>query len=59
MSLIDYDEQECRCCGHAGLLPNGDFDVLCPECGAEYSLVDEPDEDDEDEDEDGGCTFSC
>lgn len=44
MSLIDYDELECKFCGHIGLLPNGDFDVECPVCGAEYSLDDEEDD---------------
>lgn len=42
MSLIDYDELTCKYCGHIGLLPNGDFDVECPACDAEYSLEDDP-----------------
>lgn len=49
MSLIDYDELECKYCGHIGVLPNGDFDVICPACDSEYSLTDE-DETKEDED---------
>ena len=48
MSLIDYDEQECKYCGHSGLLPNGDFDVVCPACGEEYSLIDESKDDEDD-----------
>lgn len=44
MSLIDYDELECKFCGHIGLLPNGGFDVECPACDAEYSLSNEDDE---------------
>ena len=51
-SLIDYEERECDFCGHIGLLPNGDFDVECPACGAEYSLIDEPEEKEEEEDDD-------
>lgn len=43
-SLIDYEDRECKFCGNVGLLPNGDFDVECPACGAEYSLIDEPDD---------------
>lgn len=41
MSLIDYEDLECRYCGNIGVLPDGDFDVECPVCGAEYSLCDE------------------
>jgi len=41
MSLFDEDEMECEYCGHIGLVLNGDFDVECPVCGAEYSLIDE------------------
>jgi rubrerythrin len=40
-SLIDEDELECKECGHIGMLLNGDFDVECPNCGAEYSYMDE------------------
>ena len=40
-SLIDYDELECKFCGHIGLLPNGGFDVECPACCAEYSLAED------------------
>lgn len=47
MSLIDYDELECKFCGHIGMLPNEGFDVECPVCGQEYPLSD--DEDDEDD----------
>ena len=47
MSSIDYDELECKFCGHIGLLPNGDFDVECPACDAEYSLDEEYENDDE------------
>lgn len=50
MSLIDYDELECEYCGHIGLLPNGGYDVICPACDAEYSLIDDYEEDDEDDD---------
>lgn len=42
-SLIGYDELECKFCGHIGLLPNGDFDVECPACDAEYSLINDED----------------
>lgn len=44
-SIIDYDEIDCPCCGHIGVLPDGDLDVICPECGYEFSLMD--DEEDE------------
>ena len=44
MSLFDEDEMECEYCGHIGLMFNGDFDVECPVCGAEYSLIDEDEE---------------
>lgn len=47
--MIDYDELECKFCGHIGLLPDGDFDVVCPVCDAEYSLIDDSDEDDEED----------
>lgn len=51
---FDYDEMECKVCGHIGLVPNGGYDTMCPECGYEDSLAEEPneeldDEDDEDE----------
>lgn len=49
MSLIDYDELKCKFCGNIGLLPNGDFDVECPACNAEYALDEEDEDDDEDE----------
>lgn len=35
---------ECERCGHIGMVFNGDFDVECPVCGAEYSLIDEDEE---------------
>ncbi|WP_155988377.1 hypothetical protein [Oribacterium sp. P6A1] len=41
MSLIDEDELSCKNCGHVGMWLNGDWDVLCPVCGAEYSLNDD------------------
>ena len=41
MSLVDYDDLECRECGHIGMMPDGGFDVECPVCGAGYSLTDE------------------
>ena len=40
-SLINYEELECEICGHVGLLPNGDFNVECPACGAESSLLED------------------
>lgn len=43
MSIIDYDELECKNCGHIGLLPDGDFDVVCPICDYEYSLTEDDD----------------
>ncbi len=49
MSFIDYDEFECEYCGHIGVLPDGDFDVICPVCEHSYSLIDEDEDDDEDE----------
>ena len=44
MSLFDEDEMECEYCGHIGLMFNGDFDVECPVCGAEQSLINEDEE---------------
>ena len=44
MSLIDEDEMECEYCGHIGMMFNVDFDVECPVCGAEYSIIDENEE---------------
>lgn len=41
MSVIDEDELECENCGHVGMFLNGDYNVECPYCGAEYSLLDE------------------
>lgn len=49
MSIIDYDELECKYCGHLGLLPDGGYDVCCPSCGQEYSLDNSENESDEDE----------
>ena len=46
--MFDYDELECPHCQHLGLLPNGGFDVQCPNCGYEGSVAEEPDEDKED-----------
>ena len=43
-SIIDYDEIDCPMCGHIGMLPDGDLDVICPECGYEYSLMDDGEE---------------
>ncbi len=43
-SIIDEDELECRYCGHIGMFLNGDWDVECPVCDAEYSLAYEPDD---------------
>lgn len=43
-SIIDEDELECNRCGHIGMYLNGDFDVECPVCGAEYSLIEESEE---------------
>lgn len=43
-SIIDEDEIECKYCGHIGLWLDGDFDVECPACGAEYSLIEESEE---------------
>ncbi|MDE6435875.1 MAG: hypothetical protein K2L07_16850 [Lachnospiraceae bacterium] len=51
MSLIDYDELECKFCGHIGLLPNGDYNVECPVCDAEYSLIEDDEGDDEEDDD--------
>ena len=39
---MDYEELECSNCGHVGLLPNGGFDTICPNCGFEDSLIEEP-----------------
>lgn len=44
MSYIDEDELECEFCGHIGMWFNGDWDVECPVCGAEYSLIEEIEE---------------
>ena len=54
MSLIDYESMDCKFCGHSGLMPNGDFDVECPACGAEYSLIEEENNEGKD-DEDISC----
>ena len=45
VKMFDYDELECPHCQHLGLLPNGGFDVQCPNCGYEGSVAEEPDED--------------
>lgn len=47
MSLIDYDEVTCISCGHIGVLPDGDWDVICPICNNEFSLCNEIEEDEE------------
>lgn len=49
---IDEDELECIKCGRSGMHFDGDFDVVCPFCGAEYSLIDEDDEEQKDEEYD-------
>lgn len=41
--MFDYDELECKFCGRIGLLPNGGYDVECPNCNAEYSLTEDND----------------
>ena len=43
------EDTTCPVCSCVGMLPDGDYDYLCPNCGYEGSLSDE---DDEDEDED-------
>lgn len=53
MSLIDYDELECKFCGNIGLVSSGgDYDVECPVCDAEYSLCEDEYEDEEYDEED-------
>ena len=47
MSLIDEDELQCKKCWHVGMWLNGDFNVECPCCGAEYSLCNENNDDEE------------
>lgn len=42
--MFNYSEMDCEFCGYTGLLSDGDFDVECPSCGAEYSLVDDEEE---------------
>lgn len=44
---IDYDEIECKYCGGIGVLPNGDFDVVCQHCGEEFSLIEEEESNEE------------
>ncbi len=43
-----YDEmledQECPVCGTVGMLPNGGFDWVCPNCGHEGTFEMEEDE---------------
>lgn len=52
MKKLDYEELECSNCGHVGLLPNGGFDTICPNCGFEDSLIEEPEESRDEELED-------
>lgn len=37
---IDLECIECELCGSDGLDYLGDYEVLCPVCGAQYSLID-------------------
>ena len=33
--MFDYDDIICPVCQHMGVLPNGGYDWICPECGYE------------------------
>ena len=44
--MLDYDDIICPVCQHIGVLPDGGFDWVCPECGYEGSLDDEEYEED-------------
>lgn len=44
--MFDYDDIVCPVCQHMGVLPNGGYDWICPECGYEGTLG----EDEENED---------
>ena len=46
--MPDYDEIICPACGHIGVLPDGGFDWICPECGYEGDILGEEDEENED-----------
>lgn len=37
---INYGDMRCPKCGHIGLVPNGGFDVACPECEEDFSIED-------------------
>lgn len=45
--MPDYDDIVCPVCQHIGVLPDGGFDWVCPECGYEGSLDDEEYEEDD------------
>lgn len=45
--MPDYDDIICPVCQHIGVLPDGGFDWVCPECGYEGSLDDEEYEEDD------------
>ena len=45
--MPDYDDIICPVCQHIGVLPDGGFDWVCPECGYEGSLNDEEYEEDD------------
>lgn len=45
--MPDYDDIICPFCQHIGVLPDGGFDWVCPECGYEGSLNDEEYEEDD------------
>lgn len=49
-SLVDYESMECPVCG-GSLVPNGDFDVECVDCGYEGSLLGDEEDDEEEDDE--------
>lgn len=46
-SAYDAMLEDMQCpnpdCGHVGMLPNGDFDWVCPECGCEGTFEDDYD----------------
>lgn len=45
------ESTKCPECGTVGMVPDGDYDWSCPNCGYEGTLESEEDEDDEDDED--------